>query len=125
MTVLIRSILFFLFLSGIAAAGVKPFNQDEFDRLQHSGAPVLIWIHADWCPTCRAQQPIIDKLIGQPDFKQIQVFKVDFDQQKKIVMSFKAIRQSTLIVFKGDKEIDRSLGVTDEKTIEDLLRKII
>ena len=46
-------------------------------------------------------------------------------QQQDIVKAFKAIKQSTLIIFKGGKEVDRSLGVTNEQAIEALMRKAL
>jgi len=122
---LLRSmLLMFLFTSNVLAAE-EAFTQTAFDRLQQQGASILISIHADWCPTCRAQAPILKKLLEQNEFKSVHALRVDFDQQKDVVSAFKAIKQSTLIVFKGGKEIDRSLGVTDEQDIAGLLRKAL
>ena len=122
---LMRLMFLMLLLTGKALAAEDAFTQAEFDRLQQQGAPILISIHAEWCPTCRAQAPIVKKLLEQEEFKPIHALRVDFDQQKDVVKAFKAIKQSTLIVFKGGKEVDRSLGVTNESAIEGLLRKAL
>lgn len=37
-------------------AGEEPFSAD---RLLANGQPVVVDLHADWCPTCRAQAPIV------------------------------------------------------------------
>jgi thioredoxin 1 len=121
----LRSLIFMWLLVGNAVASEEPFTQAAFDRLQQQGAPILVWIHADWCPTCRAQAPVLKKLLDQEEFKPIQALRVDFDQQKDVVKAFKALKQSTLIVFKGGKEIDRNLGVTREQAIADFLRKAL
>lgn len=122
---LMRLMILILLFSGKVLAAEDTFTQTAFDRLQEQGSPILVWIHADWCPTCRAQAPILKKLLEQQEFKPIESLLVDFDQQQDIVKAFKAIKQSTLIIFKGGKEVDRSLGVTDEQDIEAFLRKAL
>jgi thioredoxin 1 len=62
------------------------------------------------------------RLTAAPDFNNLIIFKVDFDAQKAAVRSFRAQMQSTLIAFKGTKETARSVGDTDEESIERLLR---
>jgi len=120
-----RTMMLMILFTGNVFASEEAFTQPVFDRLQQQGASILVSIHADWCPTCRAQDPIIKKLLEKSDFKTVHALRVDFDQQKDIVKEFKAIKQSTLIVFKGGKEIDRSLGETDEQAIEVLLKKAL
>lgn len=125
MTQLLRSMILILLFSGNALAAEEAFTQAAFDRLQQQGAPILVSIYADWCPTCRAQAPILKKLLEQEEFKPIHALRVDFDHQKDIVNAFKVFKQSTLLVFKDGKEADRSLGSTNEQTIETLLRKAL
>ena len=95
------------------------------DQLQKEGKPILVHIHANWCPTCRAQSPIISSLLKQKDFQNLTSLRVDFDNQKDVVRAFHVSQQSTLIVFKGGKEVDRSLGDTTPSGIEKLLRKTL
>ncbi|MDP3333769.1 MAG: thioredoxin family protein [Methylococcaceae bacterium] len=112
-------------LTGLSFAGEEAFTQAAFDQLQKDGKPILVAIHADWCPTCRAQAPIVSKLIKQDEFQAINALRVDFDQQKEVVKEFKATAQSTLIVFKGGQEVGRSLGDTTEDGIRGLLNKTL
>ena len=118
--------------AAVAATGVSssawadatvPFSEDAFKAAQASGSPILVEIHADWCPTCKAQKPILDQLTSAPKFKDLKIFRVDFDAQKPIVKQFKAQMQSTLIVFKGVKEEGRSVGDTKQASIATLLDK--
>ena len=92
---------------------------------QKTGKPVLVEVHAPWCPTCKAQAPILDKLLGSEKFKAFQILAVDFDSQKTDLNALKVNMQSTLIVYKGDKEMGRSVGVTDAAAIEALLAKAL
>lgn len=107
------------------AFDAKPYDQKAFAAAQASGKPVLIEIHATWCPTCKAQQPILSSLGKKSDFKSFTAFRVDFDSQKDVVKAFGAQRQSTLIVFKGKAETGRSVGSTDPAAIEMLLASAI
>ncbi|MGV8294495.1 thioredoxin domain-containing protein, partial [Pseudomonas aeruginosa] len=61
------TILALFAFAGIATAGeIKPFSQTEFDRLTQAGRPVVVDVTATWCPTCKAQKPILEKLMKQP-----------------------------------------------------------
>jgi thioredoxin 1 len=121
----LRSLILLWLFAGNAVASEEAFTQAAFDRLQQQRAPILVWVHADWCPTCRAQEPVLKKLLEQEEFRPIQALRVDFDQQKEVVKAFTVLKQSTLIVFKDGKEIDRNLGVTREQDIADFLRKAL
>jgi thioredoxin 1 len=110
-------------LASAWASTAVSFSADAFKAAQASGSPILVEIHADWCPTCKAQSPILDKLTADPKFKDLKVFRVDFDAMKPVVKQFGAQMQSTLIVFKGPAEQGRSVGDTKEASIAALLDK--
>jgi thiol-disulfide isomerase/thioredoxin len=103
------------------AAEEKAFTRQAFQAAQGAGKSILIEIHASWCPTCQAQKPILAKLFADPKFKNLAVFRVDFDSQKDEVRALKARVQSTLITFKGKEEVARSVGDTNADSIADLL----
>lgn len=107
------------------AAGLQPFDAKAFQAAQAAGKPILVEVHADWCPTCRAQAPLLDKLSGAPEFANLARFRVDFDTQKSVVKGFGARYQSTLVLFKGKTELARSVGETNEDKIRAMLNKAI
>lgn len=108
-----------------AAPAAAPFTQAAFEAAQKSGKSILVEIHADWCPTCKTQAPIISQLRDEPKFKDFVVFRVDYDGQKDVVKQFGARSQSTLITFKGTAEAGRSVGDTNKASITGLLAKAI
>jgi len=114
-----------MLIAPIAAEAVPqhPFSEEAFKAAQDAGEPVLIEIHADWCPTCKAQLPILNKLSAEPAYSGIERLRVDFDSQKNIVKRFKATTQSTLVLYKGRTEVARSVGETDEGRIRAMLDK--
>ncbi|MGA8435241.1 MAG: thioredoxin family protein [Methyloceanibacter sp.] len=105
-----------------SAADWKPFTQAEFSAAQKDGKPILVDVFAPWCPTCRAQKPILEELTAKPEFKDLVVLVVDFDHQTDDVRALKAQQQSTLIVCKGAEEIARTVGETNPGNIEALLK---
>jgi thiol-disulfide isomerase/thioredoxin len=109
----------------IAASAAAPFSQSAFEAANKAGQPILVEVYAPWCPTCRAQGPILKELRAQARFKGLQAFTVDFDSQKDALKMLKAQSQSTLIVFKGGKEVGRSTGDTRKESIEALLAKAL
>src|SRR5258707_10172733 len=97
-----------------AGPASAPFARDAFDKAQRAGKSILVKITAPWCPTCKAQRPILDQLTSAPKFKDLAIFEIDFDSQQDLVAAFGANMQSTLIAFKGDHETARSVGDTDK-----------
>ena len=107
------------------AIETKTFDASSFAAAQKAGKPILVAIHASWCPTCRAQKPILSGLMAKPEFKNLVYFVVDFDSQKDAVKYFGARTQSTLIAFKGETETGRSVGDTARSSITALLNKTL
>lgn len=105
------------------AAETVPYSAATFDAAQTAGRSILVEIHAPWCPTCKAQAPILGELEKAPEYANLLVVHVDFDGQKDAVKRFGARMQSTLITFKGGTETGRSVGDTDRASIAALLAK--
>jgi thioredoxin 1 len=113
-------------LSTAALAATKAnFTATAFDAANKAGKPILVEVTAPWCPTCKAQAPILGELSSQSRFKDLSTFTVDFDSQKDVLKSLNVQMQSTLIVFKGGKEVGRSTGDTKKGSIEALLAKAL
>ena len=113
-------------LASIAMAGdMKPFSQQEFDQLSKAGKPVVLEISAPWCPTCKQQKPIIEGLMKQPAYKDVTLMTIDFDSAKPTLKAFKVNMQSTLVAFKGEKEVGRSVGDTTPAGLEGLIKKTV
>jgi thioredoxin 1 len=114
-----------LLLAGSAMAAKLPFNQAQYEQTVAAGKPVVVYFHADWCPTCRAQQPIVDKLLGEPQFKPVTLFEADFDAETALEKSLKVTQQSTFVVFKQGHEATRSTGQTQEPAIRAVLEQAL
>lgn len=96
----ILAVLALSMFASLAIAGeMLPYDQAKFDQLATEGKPVVVAVKADWCSTCKAQKPLVKK--------------------------YKVAMQSTLIAFKGGKEVDRSVGDTNQAGITALFNKTL
>lgn len=112
-------------LVGSAAAAEVPFNQAQYAQALADGKPVVVYLHADWCPTCRAQQPIVDRLSKETSLKDVTIFVADFDRETALEKSLKVSQQSTFVVFKQGREVTRSTGQTSETAIRAVLEQAL
>ncbi|RXF74584.1 thioredoxin family protein [Hansschlegelia zhihuaiae] len=112
-------------LSAPASAGYSPFGTANFRAALEAGGPVLVHIDASWCPTCRAQKPILAKLLSQRDFAGVRAFAVDYDTEKAFMREISAPDRSTIIMFRNGGEAARSTGDTAEERIEALIRSAL
>ena len=108
----------------VFAAG-QTYNQQVFENLISQGKTVVVHIHADWCGTCKAQDVQINAAMNAAEFKDVTFFEVDYDGQRKSVTFFKAKIQSTIIIFKNGKEIDRSATEREAAELQAFLKKAL
>lgn len=101
------------------------YEPKAFQEALAAGKPILVHVTASWCPECQAQKPIVAALAGQPEFKNLTIFDVDFDTQTEALRQLRVQSQSTLIVFKGKAEVGRAVGITRREAIESLMKKAL
>lgn len=101
------------------------YTDAAFEAAQAAGKPILVEVSAPWCPICKAQKPILAKLSADPRFKDLVILDIDFDSRKDVLRKFDARSQSTLIAYKGTKEVGRSIGETQPEWIEGLVEKTL
>jgi thiol-disulfide isomerase/thioredoxin len=115
-----------LTFAAIAAhAAERPFSQPAFDKAIAAGEPVVVDFAASWCPTCKQQKPIVQGLVDDAKRKPLTVFVADFDKEVALKKKLNVTMQSTLIAFKGGKEVARSTGQTDKAELGALLDKAL
>lgn len=108
--------------SPATASEQRPYDAKAFAIAQQQGRPILVDAYADWCPTCRAQAPIITNALRRPEFSKMIVFKLNFDTQVADSRRFGIRSQSTIIAFNGRQETGRSVGDTNPDSISKLMR---
>jgi thiol-disulfide isomerase/thioredoxin len=101
------------------------YRPDSFTKLLATGGAVVVHVHADWCTVCKAQIPVMDRILAGAAYKNVRAVRVNFDREKNFLTDHKVVRQSTIIVFKGGKEIARLSYDADPQRIEQTLERAI
>lgn len=112
----------------LPALGGRTFADYEaagFTKLLASGAPLVVHVHADWCSVCRAQLPVMNRVLSGRAYKSVRSVRVNFDRDKQFLADYKVVRQSTILVFKGGKEVARLSYDTNPARIEETLARAI
>ena len=104
-------------LAATIATGFLEYKKPAFEAALKGTKPVLVHVHADWCPTCKRQQVVFNELARTPEFGKLVAFTVDFDMDAEFKTAYSVRNQSVILVFKGGKEVARSGGVTDKAQI--------
>ena len=113
-----------MMLAPALAQDFKPYVKTDFDKTLATGQPVLVHVHADWCPTCKRQLTVLGPMLKDPANAKLAAVTVDFDTETAFKKANKVGGQSTLIVYKGGKEVARSVGATDAATIGSLIAQV-
>lgn len=103
-----------------AAADTKgwtTYDAADFMMAQKKGKTIVVDVYADWCPTCRAQAPILDELRVEKQSSDVLFVKVNYDEQKAFLRQHRIPRQSTVLVFQGMEEKARSIAQTDRTAL--------
>ena len=103
------------------ALEVKPYSAAALAAAQNADRPVAVHFHADWCPTCRAQDQAIQSLKAEPGLD-LTLLVANYDTEKALKRRFKVNAQSTLVVLHGQKERTRLVGETTTAAIRTALK---
>ena len=111
--------IFCLFVfNSSAIAKETTFNKELFDKAQSDGKIVIVSSWVKYCTSCASQMKVLDK--AKKDFENIEYLKFDV-RNKEIANLLNVQYQTTLLIFKDNKEIYRSVG----ETSKDLIYKAI
>ncbi len=98
------------------------FKKELFDKAQSEGKVVVVSSWIKYCMSCASQMKVLQK--AKNDFKNIEYFAFDVTN-KEIANFFNVQYQTTLLIFKDNKEVYRSLGETSKELIYKALRSSI
>ena len=97
------------------------FNQELFDKAQSDGKIVIVSSWIKYCSSCASQMKVLKKAKNEGElsdikFNNIEYFSFDVTN-KEISNIFKVEYQTTLLIFKNNEEIYRSIGETSKEEI--------
>lgn len=82
--------------------------------------PVLVDFWAVWCGPCQMMAPILHEL--EAEMPDVQIGKVNVDEQMDLARQFRVVSIPTLIIFKNGQEVQRMVGVTSKEELKDALK---
>ena len=119
---------FFIFIFCIFAfsvnAGEKKttFTKELFDKAQSNGKIVVISSWTKYCSSCASQMKILDKAKNEFDNVEFLTFEIT---NKEIANLLNVQYQTTLLIFKDNKEVYRSIGETTKDLIYEAIKSSI
>ena len=115
-------ILIFCVFAFNAIAKETTFNKELFNKAQSEGKIVIVSSWVKYCTSCASQMKVLDK--AKNDFDNIEYFKFDV-RNKEIADLFNIQYQTTLLIFKDNKEVYRSIGETTKDKIYKAIKSSI
>jgi len=115
-------ICFVLALNTKAVGKETTYSKELFDKALSNGKVVVVSSWIKYCTSCASQMKILKK--AKNDFNNIEYFAFDVTN-KEIAQFFNVQYQTTLLIFKDNKEVYRSIGETTKELIYDALKSSI
>ena len=127
--ILLFIIQLFIINPSISMEKETTFNKKLFDKAQSEGKVVIVSSWIKYCSSCASQMKVLNKAkndgkLFDIKFDNIEYFSFDVTN-KDIANLFNVKFQTTLLIFKNNNEIYRSLGETTEDLIYEALKKSI
>ena len=114
--------LIVLSFNSFALAKKTTFTNKIFQKAQLEGKTVVINSWNKTCTTCAKQVKILDQ--AKQDFKDIIFLSFEQTKDKGIAKSLSIDYWTTIVVYKNDKEISRSIGQTNKKKIYSQIKSL-
>lgn len=115
-------ICFVLAFSTKAIGKETTYSKELFDKALSEGKVVVVSSWIKYCTSCASQMKVLEK--AKNDFDNMEYFAFDVTN-KEIAQFFNVQYQTTLLIFKDNKEVYRSIGETTKELIYDALKSSI
>ncbi len=117
-------IIIFCLLSFNASAIEKKttFSEELFNKSQSDGKIAVISSWIKYCTSCAKQLKVLDNLKNEFDNVEYYTFEVT---NKEIANFLNVQYQTTLLIFKNNEEVYRSIGVTNKDAIYKAIKSSI
>lgn len=97
------------------------FSVESLKIAKAAGKTMVINSYEPWCWSCRKQDKIL--LDAKEQFKNVVFLTYQQGKHKDIAQALEINFRSTIVVFKGKKEIARLVGQTDKSQIFSAIKK--
>ncbi len=97
------------------------FTIETFEEAKKNGETIVVTAWNKYCGTCKRQKVVLDQ--AEKDFKDILFLYYSHPKMMDVAKYLKIDHRSTILVYKGNIEVSRSLGQIDKSTIYSNIKK--
>ena len=122
--IIMKILAFFILListNSLAGEYKTDFNIEKFKLAQKNGKIVVIHSWNKSCSTCAKQKPILEK--AKKDFENVIFMNFEQIKNKDIAKLLNINYWTTIVVYKGNKELAREIGLYNQEDIYNLIKK--
>ena len=97
------------------------FTIQKFEEAKKNGETVVVTAWNKYCGTCKKQKVVLDQ--AEKDFKDVLFLYYSHPKMKDIAKYLKIDHRSTILVYKGNTEVSRTIGQLDKSVIYSNIQK--
>ena len=95
-------------------------NESFENEVLKSDKTVLVDFYADWCGPCKMLSPIIEEFSNENN--DVKFVKINVDENQELAIQYEVMSIPTLVVIKEGKQINKSVGLINKETLENLIK---
>ena len=107
----------------MSAGKVTPVSDDEFETaVVQNEKPVIVDFWAEWCQPCKMLAPTVEEIAGEFE-DQVQVNKLNVDDNPQTATKYGIRGIPTLLFFKGGQVVHQLVGVKSKAEIKKVVEE--
>ena len=117
-------VIIFLLISSNAFSAENQrlnFTIETFEEAKKNGETIVVTAWNKYCGTCKRQKVVLDQ--AEKDFKDILFLYYSHPKMMNVAKYLKIDHRSTILVYKGDAEVSRTIGQVDKSVIYSNIKK--
>ena len=117
-------VIFFLLISTNAFSAENQrlnFKIETFEEAKKNGETIVVTAWNKYCGTCKRQKVVLDQ--AEKDFKDILFLYYSHPKMREVAKYLKIDHRSTILVYKGNTEVSRTIGQLDKSVIYSNIKK--
>ena len=96
----------------IIEAGLVEKEENSLDTADEQKR--ILHFYADWCGPCKMLEPILKEFE-----KEIEIIHINVDENQDVAEKYNVMSIPTLVLLKGEEEIERNVGVCDKQFLRE------
>ena len=97
------------------------FTFEKFEKAKQEGKTIVINAWNETCITCAKQSKVFANAVN--DFKNVEFFFYEQNKHKEFAKALNIKFWTTIVVYKGQNEIGREIGLVKKEDIYQLIKK--